>query len=494
MVRALGRASAWDRYIVPYLHSRPMHFQPLRPARDSLPARTMPSPSLFLSLPCELRYIIYQYYVLEDDGYHVHYESGKIRASNNRLINLSLMYTCRSVATEMRGVALGTNTLTFSTGYSDNERIKAGRFGALIARLHGIKSDLLDWARPRITHELTTKVAHKFPQYLPVLERLKARRFMDDEETAFNCWGNAGSVHRAFVDYTFECLSMHTSFNTVLADAPGTENGINVPNVLTCLNPAPWSLPSAEEVAEMYKLSGIDMEDEYKDYVYKRFEYRFSAAASAILFLQNLSHSTRCQIRYISLCEDRVSVASPECHVLGLIPFCLENPRLHIERRVNLWRNAFPAGSTLPICSIVRCASEGPRPWNQDFDRLRASDVSKSLGVWIMEALALPSAGMPANSFSLVFDGDPISGLSSQVFEIVKRDAAWQLALDQWYTQKSLAPSFFEIRDNKIISSTRSRKLSGIWLKGSHSSAATSLLMTYIMRSKSSTRTVSVLL
>lgn len=39
---------------------------------------------------------------------------------------------------------------------------------------------------------------------------------------------------------------------------------------------------------------------------------------------------------------------------------------------------------------------------------------------------------MPINSFSLVFDGDPVPRLSSEVFEMaIKRDAAWHDAANQ---------------------------------------------------------------
>jgi hypothetical protein len=41
-----------------------------------------------------------------------------------------------------------------------------------------------------------------------------------------------------------------------------------------------------------------------------------------------------------------------------------------------------------------------------------------------MEALALPSLGMPADSFTLTFDGDLLPEKTTQVFEAVQRDAS----------------------------------------------------------------------
>lgn len=78
----------------------------------------------FLDLPRELRDIIYHHYVFELDGYHFDYETGKLRASNKRRIDLALEYTCRIVAKEMHHLALESNILHFST--VDIERVKAG--------------------------------------------------------------------------------------------------------------------------------------------------------------------------------------------------------------------------------------------------------------------------------------------------------------------------------------------------------------------------------
>ncbi|KAL9594825.1 MAG: hypothetical protein Q9219_006816 [cf. Caloplaca sp. 3 TL-2023] len=59
---------------------------------------------------------------------------------------------------------------------------------------------------------------------------------------------------------------------------------------------------------------------------------------------------------------------------------------------------------------------------------------------WIDEAWALSANGMPENSSSLVRDGDCAPDLSaeesleksSHVFDIIKEDAAWQVAQTQW--------------------------------------------------------------
>lgn len=54
--------------------------------------------------------------------------------------------------------------------------------------------------------------------------------------------------------------------------------------------------------------------------------------------------------------------------------------------------------------------------------------------LWIDEALELRPAGMPADSFSLIFDAPPTD--LQVVFDLLKRDALWQDALEECYIIK----------------------------------------------------------
>ncbi|KAI9697172.1 MAG: hypothetical protein M1820_007908 [Bogoriella megaspora] len=422
----------------------------------------MASHSYFLALPLEIRTSIYQYYVLEEDGYHYHYQpgkTGKLSTSNYRPINLALMYTCRSVAAEMRGVALGTNIVIFKTmdlGI-ETEQMDPAALNYLTHVLSRWKEYVVFTAIRvgRFSPDLISKIACKFPQYEAVLEKFSTGRIDYTSETNFS-WGQAGSVHRSFVDYTVECLSKLSDFRRLLgSDAtyrgPETYPENDMPDSLMFWNEKPWSLFPASKANTGIVSEAMDhFEDSSSEHFERFFEYRFSAAAAAITCLQSMSLGTRLQIRNISLREDRQAVAYPESHALGLIPFCVENERLRIERQVSLWRNAFPAGACM-IGQIMQydywIGRGSPFLDFEGRDKLLASDVSSSFNVWIKEALALCPAGMPRNSFSLVFDGDPSPDQSSEVFERVKRDAAWQVAQDQWYAERGITPSFLEERN-----------------------------------------------
>jgi hypothetical protein len=60
-----------------------------------------------------------------------------------------------------------------------------------------------------------------------------------------------------------------------------------------------------------------------------------------------------------------------------------------------------------------------------------------------MEALALPSLGMPEHSFTLILDGSPTPEHTSDIFRtVVQRDAAWQDALNY---------SYFGLRKRRLL-------------------------------------------
>lgn len=60
-----------------------------------------------------------------EDGYIYDIESGKLRTCTNQPVDLNLMYTCRRVANEMRGLALRMHTITFRPLYTDELRNRA---------------------------------------------------------------------------------------------------------------------------------------------------------------------------------------------------------------------------------------------------------------------------------------------------------------------------------------------------------------------------------
>lgn len=114
-------------------------------------------------------------------------------------------------------------------------------------------------------------------------------------------------------------------------------------------------------------------------------------------------------MRTIVLNEDLKGVCRSVCHTRGLIPFCLENPELRIERRIGLLTNLLPGGDSW---SMHRST------W------ILGSDCIEGLVPWIVETALLPSHGMPAQSFRLIIEGNTKESL--EAWELVKHAAAMQ--------------------------------------------------------------------
>lgn len=143
-------------------------------------------------------------------------------------------------------------------------------------------------------------------------------------------------------------------------------------------------------------------------------------------------------MRRVILCEDFESVANPQCHGKGLIPYCVENTKLRLERRVSLWQNVLPVTEAFRKLYIEYASAQyPPGPWITE-DKLQACDVTRSVGSWIAEAILLPTPGMLEGSYTLILDGSPNLEKSAAVFAIVQQDAAWQAALDISYARGSL--------------------------------------------------------
>ncbi|KAK1497100.1 hypothetical protein CTAM01_08112 [Colletotrichum tamarilloi] len=478
------------------------------------------SDSRLLSIPREVRDLIYEHYTIVEGGYI--YESddllgGRLKRADGRPIDLNLMYACRLVANEMRHLALRSNTLTFSTITSESGpsplamleglRMRAARFDGLVGRcldryrqqlLHfaggflarrrfeeqqartttseegnhdheendsdGSSSDLAaaskvhvdppstedpdgvsssgsspsgepSWATAQLTLD---ELAKKHPRFLRVLER------MDHEDlTPWRAWGfthfRRGPYGEAPSSYLELCCDLLQAASRLKPNDWNQLEWCRLMNIsenrlaggetrssriMRC-SVREWDIPKAADLKELS--SWITEEKRLLSSIRHGSDgsvYRFSAAASAIRYLKSIPAAMRAQVRKIVLVEDYRSVAHPESHARGLIPFCRENPLLRVERRVNLWRNLFQVDKRwhTPHQQCERQNRAATRA-------LRSRDITSTVALWVTEALALGPAGMPAASFSLVLDGDPAPQLCARIFQtVVQRDAAWQRA------------------------------------------------------------------
>ncbi|VUC32042.1 unnamed protein product [Clonostachys rosea] len=324
----------------------------------------------FLELPRELRDQIYiQYFTAPDKTYVYDFHSKKLRLSDKTPISVGLALTCKTVNHETRGMGLRLNTITFYPIYSDELRALASRFGQAMYHLKGTITSTLS--------TISSVMNYNNPHEPRPLTRLKELVYPD----------------RNFEDWNLESiLSMDVD---------------------------PWRIPTESEVENLVAILFKAKEEargkkytEGLDYLYAwhpdHGKYRFSAASAAIYFLRSIPDQRR-HMRNMVICEDRRSVAYPEWHGRGLVPFCQENPALRITRRVSLWGNIFRHDMDERHWQYQVCTRNAINKLSLD----RATTV---LAAWIAEAGILPSIGMPTGQYTLFLDGDPLSEKTSEIF------------------------------------------------------------------------------
>ncbi|KAF2866674.1 hypothetical protein BDV95DRAFT_504370, partial [Massariosphaeria phaeospora] len=195
--------------------------------------------------------------------------------------------------------------------------------------------------------------------------------------------------------------------------------------------PPPWFIPTQAELDKLEALLRPKFRiplSEYKDV-----KWWFSATAVAIDFLQKLTVRQRSQLRRIVIKETHKAVSAPQCHSRGLIPYCVDNPRLRIEVQIGLWTNIMPTG-----WSFIEL----------DFDdHLGGGECLEAFVLWVDEILLLSSHGMPQQALSIVLEMK--AAKSMKMWRLIKRAAGLQEAMIECYRRhgRTEFPSRFEDTD-----------------------------------------------
>ncbi|KAI4665267.1 uncharacterized protein J4E78_002727 [Alternaria triticimaculans] len=436
--------------VLPPLVGNPSVKSPASKMPLSNPQANMQLQSRLFRLPRELRDLIYHHYLFNEAGLAYNFDTNKVP------VDLSLMCTCRAAALELRGLALRLNKIVFRTSYTDATRTHASMFHKALATLHTLKLDLLNRVLPDLlTDAVETEISLKYPEFSPALPAWR----MGFGNMHF--LGEPASTHRDFIHFALNLLFKRTRISTAARRHLRRDH-----KKLRKSNPEPWQTPNEgtlrrgregmsgpsteyirnlrvipfdgalQQLVDTAKVGHMQPDDNVN--------YSFSAAACAIRFFRSLRVETLEQMRDIELIEDRESISFPECHVRGLIPFCREHPRMRVHRRVSLWSNVFPVTSTLPYKTSP--THRRVNRVNLERDRLASRYVSRAVAKWMAEASALPSLGMPEGSFKLTFECDSAPEETTQVFDIIQRDAAWQTALDLSYARNLLPQPDWRMR------------------------------------------------
>lgn len=365
----------------------------------------------------------------------------------------------------MKGVALRTNKVTFATGEIEDDEgfygfcSRAGRFKLLQDRVTSARCQLLFVVADCVTQTVIDEIIQKFGndgRY--IIEGLRAVQY-GLQESMFNAanilgaWyindGGLPIAQRNALHHILSLCSSHPDFQRIsqrtfdrdLNDSryPGWETLFR-PDALSSIlqwQPVPWAILSASEL-QCLESFVVFADDDMKlgvpdllSYEALGFKFFFSACAIAINYLN--CHPAEClQMRNIVAKEDFKSVSNPECHARGLIRFCEENPKLHIERHVGLWDRLFPPcwHDIHVFTKLPTWAPTVPRPGGPP-----ACDLLPPLVDWFMEASFL-DALMPSPSFRFIFDGS--SSYTFKAWNLVVRASSLQEGMLEQQRQLNL--------------------------------------------------------
>ncbi|EWG54036.1 hypothetical protein FVEG_12339 [Fusarium verticillioides 7600] len=422
------------------------------------------SSSPFLSLPPELRHMIYKYYYTTAEGYFLQPISRKLVAADRKPIDLALIYTCRLIAYETRNLPLLYNNITVSTVYDPKLRPWAGRFDYLLfAQFQKQVSLVLILGNWFLTEEMWVRIEQTFPWFVPQLrDALHQHRHGSHriDLTRFTDWGLSNSfnysaapfVRKSYglsalceaLEFTLRALAQGRTekFDTIVEyelldwEYYGSDRLLNFLD--KCFKP--WDVPHTDVLAEMGRKFGDDhlwptlgaWEPNRFHTREHRTKFRISAASAAIGWLNKLPANKRICIRDMVIVEDYPSVGRQECHAAGLVPFCRENPQLRINHRVSMLSVIFSRALLIRAGSFGSLANYAEHEIGAEaFDQ--ANQVSfYEIAEWLAEIVSLPKAGMPNESYTFTLDGEPMAFICSRIFQqIVLRKEAMRLTIER---------------------------------------------------------------
>jgi hypothetical protein len=173
------------------------------------------------------------------------------------------MYTCRLVANEMRGLPLRLHRVTFTTLYSDELRLRAGRWAYLMYLAEQTLYDKIDDVARRMSPEMVREVAQRYG------ETFFYRRFQRmpyDNGVGYGGglhWGQVPSSHREIVCQVLRLASTDPKIYAWMSEETWTIEDFE-PRPLRIIQPIdfaiqlnmieqPWRIPTDAEMDAIVK-------------------------------------------------------------------------------------------------------------------------------------------------------------------------------------------------------------------------------------------------
>ena len=416
-------------------------------ATDSTPPNAFEQhQSPLFRLPREIRDEIYEYYAQETHGYHYDSSSGKLRMDSGERINLSLQYVCRRTFAEMDGIALRTNTITFPTtldlpSVSDQLMNSEIYEYYLLSGRDAILRRMLEWSYPLVTSEIMEKLCERWPESTTVrkMSEFQRRGELSSSLSHGYLWDVDNTIPIDYDPHSTQALDIIRDLLDIMSADPefwlmtASEFDLGLRKIYRPIaggveidsrdteytskaqqqrvlewQPHEWWIPTRADLDKVAEFIPKDERFAPFSAIHIRGGNRsyFSAAAACIRFLERLNESNLKHLRNIIILEDECSRPNSINHARGLIPFCLANNQIRIERKVEIWRAIIIEHGNIEI-----------------YDRA-AEGLMMKIGAWISETKTLASLGMPPGSFKLTMHG-PSPRTSQQIFDAVVKIATW---------------------------------------------------------------------
>ncbi|KAF5981402.1 hypothetical protein FBULB1_4799 [Fusarium bulbicola] len=418
---------SWDKdqsYLIVYFHEA--GYRTLcNKVSDRTNVVTAEPKATFLGLPLELRQQIYHEYFKVDGGYVYDGDSDKLVQADRLPISISLRYTCRSVAEETRSFPFKLYSITFSALYRKDLQHQAAIHSNLI-RFHTVLlSELLLRMRRCVTPEMFDQVEEVAPQYVGCSKQLiniylrtdGHPRFPPVDFQAVANFDHQESLTKADLGWGDSTVGFQRAIVCILHQI-NVKNAADITEAIDEVLPE-WSISSSPE--ELFDMS-FDHWDFPRSSASEKPQSVYSGSASW--------KAWRGYLRKLILNEDSISVGFPESHAIGMIPFRKENPKLHLEQRIDVWHHIVTHSRRPTAYRLANMYFERSEPEAGEFyslDDIFGPGQDSDFTNWVVHGLEVVKAGMPEGSWSVVFDGEPDLNLATDLFTtLLKRTIVWQ--------------------------------------------------------------------
>ncbi|KAI1009978.1 hypothetical protein LB503_011544 [Fusarium chuoi] len=235
------------------------------------------APQTLTSLPSEIRQQIFRDSLKVDGGYVYDVQTDKLTNADGTAIDLSLLYTCRSIANDTRAMPLAVNTIRFSTVFRQDWCNLAGCFTLAATTHYVLEQDFVFHLAKFITPEMFAELELIRPgfQELLEIELLKHETWIDQNENPEYLFPTdrlrpaVCSMVRQFLKRVdlleINWISCHRAFGLLHEEADA-----NLTGSLSDRRRPEWTQGELREATSYcLKLISEAQPDEFAEYVYK---------------------------------------------------------------------------------------------------------------------------------------------------------------------------------------------------------------------------------